>query len=115
MTKCPLCDTEIVDGKEHDCLADENREARERAILASQVQDWMIKHWGQRCPEYEEGCVLCKAWACFDYLFEDPDNELSDEDWKDIQEAIADIKAGRVYPAEEVYRELGLTEKKKAE
>lgn len=34
--------------------------------------------------------------------------ELNEETKRDIAEAHADIKAGRVYTAEEVYRELGL-------
>ncbi|KUG19861.1 hypothetical protein ASZ90_010415 [hydrocarbon metagenome] len=33
---------------------------------------------------------------------------LTDEDVRDIEEAIADIKAGRVYTTEEVKRELGI-------
>lgn len=32
---------------------------------------WMENYWGKRCPEKEEGCCLCKAWECFDYLFEE--------------------------------------------
>lgn len=34
------------------------------------VKEYMIKNWGTRCPDYEEDCPLCKAWKCFDYLFE---------------------------------------------
>jgi rubrerythrin len=34
------------------------------------VKEWMIKNWGNRCPDYEESCPLCKAWKYFDYIFE---------------------------------------------
>jgi len=34
------------------------------------MKEWMIKNWGERCLEYCESCSLCKAWKCFDYLFE---------------------------------------------
>jgi len=37
---------------------------------------WMLDNWGERCPDYCKGCALCKAWKCFDYLFEwDEDGE----------------------------------------
>ena len=28
----------------------------------------MIKHWGERCPDYEEGCAICQAWDNFDTM-----------------------------------------------
>ena len=40
-------------------------------------------------------------------LIEDA-QDLNEETKRDIAEAHADIKAGRVYTSEEVYRELGL-------
>jgi predicted transcriptional regulator len=39
---------------------------------------------------------------------EEAAGELTDEDIRDIEEAIADIKAGRVYTTEELKRELGI-------
>jgi hypothetical protein len=109
---CPACKEEWIGGEEYDRILDESRDARRRAVMAGMVQDWMIKTWGERCADFDEGCVLCKAWASFDYLFQDPDDILTEEDKKDIAEAVDDIKAGRVHPAEEVYRELGLGKKK---
>lgn len=38
----------------------------------------------------------------------DTAEELTDEDIRDIEEAIADIRAGRVYTTEELVRELGI-------
>lgn len=39
---------------------------------------------------------------------QDATEELTDEDIRDIEEAIADIRAGRVYTTEELMRELGI-------
>ncbi len=45
----------------------------------------------------------------------DPEDrmEVNDETKRDIKEALAEYKAGRFHTAEEVYKELGLTGKKK--
>jgi len=24
------------------------------------------KHWGERCNDYDEGCIACRAWKHFD-------------------------------------------------
>jgi len=37
--------------------------------MKKQVENWMKEYWGNRCPDYEPSCSLCKAWRCFDYLF----------------------------------------------
>ena len=26
--------------------------------------------WGERCPDYEEGCPTCEAWKQYDLLFQ---------------------------------------------
>lgn len=39
------------------------------------MNDWMIKNWGERCPDRIEGCSLCEAWKCFDFLFKDTNEE----------------------------------------
>ncbi len=39
---------------------------------------------------------------------EEAAEELTDEDIRDIEEAIQDIKAGRVYTTDELKRELGI-------
>jgi len=45
----------------------------------------------------------------------DPEDymEVNEETKRDIEEALAEYKAGRFHTAEEVYKELGLTGKKK--
>ena len=26
----------------------------------------MLEYWGERCPDHEEGCAVCSAWAQYD-------------------------------------------------
>ena len=28
-------------------------------------------YWGERCADYEEGCVVCEAWRAYDNLVTD--------------------------------------------
>ena len=30
------------------------------------VKAMVTEYWGERCPEYEEGCACCAAWKLFD-------------------------------------------------
>jgi hypothetical protein len=32
------------------------------------VEQALIEHWGERCPEYESGCIACQAWKDYDDL-----------------------------------------------
>jgi hypothetical protein len=34
-------------------------------------------YWGERCPDYEEGCVVCEAWRDYDNLV--MDNKIANE------------------------------------
>jgi len=43
--------------------------------MRKQLEKWIVKNFGKRCPEFEEGCACCKAWRCFDYLMETDFNE----------------------------------------
>jgi len=43
-----------------------------------------------------------------DHYHSDPDLFLTAEDVKEIEEGLADIKAGRVYTTEQLNKELGL-------
>ena len=40
-------------------------------MLECQVREWIEKKFGKRCQVFEEGCVLCEMWRCFDYIFTD--------------------------------------------
>jgi len=31
----------------------------------------MLEYWGERCDDYEEGCVVCEAWRAYDNLVTD--------------------------------------------
>ena len=31
----------------------------------------MLEYWGERCEDYEEGCVVCDAWREYDNLVTD--------------------------------------------
>ena len=37
----------------------------------------MLEYWGERCPDYEEGCVVCDAWRAYDNLL--MDNKIANE------------------------------------
>lgn len=39
--------------------------------ISERVKEWMIKYWGERCLSFNDECACCKAWACYDYLFEE--------------------------------------------
>ena len=32
------------------------------------LEDWVIRNYGKRCPDYVKDCACCKAWKCYDYL-----------------------------------------------
>jgi len=29
---------------------------------------WILINYGRRCKDYEEGCIVCKAWKMFEEL-----------------------------------------------
>ena len=35
------------------------------------VEEALTGHWGPKCSEYEEGCVVCDAWREYDNLVTD--------------------------------------------
>jgi hypothetical protein len=37
----------------------------------------MLEYWGERCEDYEEGCVVCEAWREYDNLV--TDNKVANE------------------------------------
>lgn len=32
------------------------------------VEQALTEHWGEKCPEYEQGCVVCQAWREYENL-----------------------------------------------
>ena len=43
----------------------------------NKIEEAIEGQWGERCPDYEEGCPVCKAWREYDNLV--MDNELSNK------------------------------------
>lgn len=46
----------------------------------------MLEYWGERCDDYEEGCVVCEAWREYDNLVTDNKvaNEIAQKAFTDI-------------------------------
>jgi hypothetical protein len=46
----------------------------------------MLEYWGERCEDYEEGCVVCDAWCEYDNLVMDNKiaNEIAQKSFTDI-------------------------------
>jgi predicted RNase H-like HicB family nuclease len=81
-----------VDEKEHDRLFFEYKEAQAHKDAIEHAADIRMFRGDPADPE---DCM-----------------EVNEETKRDIEEAIAEFKAGRFRTAEEVYKELGVTEKK---
>jgi hypothetical protein len=32
------------------------------------VHEALLFYWGDRCPDYEEGCPVCEAWKQYDSM-----------------------------------------------
>jgi len=32
------------------------------------VEEALTEHWGPKCSEYEEGCIVCDAWREYENL-----------------------------------------------
>lgn len=39
------------------------------------LEKWFKKNYGKKCPEYEEGCIVCEQWKLFEWL-KYPDEDL---------------------------------------
>ena len=59
-------------------------------VKATEVKDFMksfmVKFWGERCPDFEAGCGLCQAWKAYDTIFEfaEEDDEIEVSDLSSI-------------------------------
>ena len=54
-------------------LSDEWHEGRLSAFK-EQVAFSLTSLYGERCPEYQEGCACCEVWRAFDIVFAEPWN-----------------------------------------
>ena len=41
------------------------------------IEQAIESYWGERCDDYEEGCVVCEAWREYDNLV--TDNKVANE------------------------------------
>jgi hypothetical protein len=41
------------------------------------VEEALTGHWGPKCSEYEEGCIVCDAWREYENLLTDIKVEAS--------------------------------------
>ena len=41
------------------------------------IEQALQEHWGPKCSEYEQGCIVCDAWREYDNLM--TDNKLANE------------------------------------
>jgi hypothetical protein len=41
------------------------------------IEQAIESYWGERCSDYEEGCVVCEAWRAYDNLLTDIKVEAS--------------------------------------
>ena len=41
------------------------------------IEQAIESYWGERCPDHEEGCVVCEAWRDYDNLL--MDNKIANE------------------------------------
>lgn len=39
-------------------------------LLKVDLQNWITEYWGERCPDCEPGCFVCRAWQAFDAMTE---------------------------------------------
>jgi len=39
--------------------------------LKKEVSKWLTRTYGERCPDYDNVCVICQKWKWFDNLFDD--------------------------------------------
>ena len=58
------------------------------------IEQAIESYWGERCPDHEEGCVVCEAWREYDNLV--TDNKVANEI---AQKAFTDVnKDGKFVP-----------------
>lgn len=64
----------------HDCQGNEYDEFMARNFLSS-YRDFILRYYGDRCPDYAVGCPCCKAWGRYDAEF--AASSEGHEEWKE--------------------------------
>lgn len=39
-------------------------------MVSNLIEEAITEHWGERCPKYIWGCIVCEAWKQYDNLHE---------------------------------------------
>lgn len=47
---------------------DATEHAVDLSCFVDKYREFILKWWGERCPDFEEHCELCKQWQAFDTL-----------------------------------------------
>ena len=58
--------------------------------LRESLRPWLKQYFGERCQDFEAGCLGCEAWKAFDAMFgmlPEREVEMSDEDMSESAEA----------------------------
>jgi hypothetical protein len=58
------------------------------------IEQAIESYWGERCSDYEEGCVVCEAWRAYDNLV--MDNKVANEI---AQKAFTEVNKGGKFVA----------------
>jgi len=50
------------------------------------IEEALTGHWGPKCSEYEEGCIVCAAWREYENLVMDNTiaNEMAQKSFTDV-------------------------------
>ena len=32
------------------------------------IENWFIRNYGKKCPDYDKDCIVCKQWKLFDKI-----------------------------------------------
>lgn len=36
--------------------------------MSELIREAVEEHWGERCPDYDDTCAVCRAWSAYDAL-----------------------------------------------
>ena len=59
------------------------------------IEEALIEYYGERCPDFAEGCPCCEAWAEFDALITRKELESYKSIVKDVCESQRGTKWGK--------------------
>lgn len=68
---------EVCGNREEDEYEQDEEEAINRDIekIKAVVEPFLKGWFGERCPDFDENCLLCKRWQHYDQLIKSPFKE----------------------------------------